>query len=98
MSRRRRELELFPRPRKLLGREVDVSATFNAQASELFGLVAEPAVADELGIRIICRSRLRALAAGDRQALLRQVRAGEVVRQVGRGKDDGAVVESVHSS
>ena len=51
------------------------------------------ALADQIGVRIIGRPRLAALAARDREPLLRQVRAREVVGEVGGREDQRAVVQ-----
>ena len=45
------------------------------------------ALADELGVRVVGRPRLAALAARDREPLLGQVGAREVVREVRGGED-----------
>jgi hypothetical protein len=63
---------------------------------ELLALVLEAAALDEVGVRVLLRARPGPLAQGDRAALLGEVLAGEVARQVGRREDRGAVIEEEH--
>ncbi len=71
-------------------------ATLGAEPDELLILVTLAALPDQLGVRIIGRARLGALTANDTQTLLRQVRAGEVVGEIGGREDQGAVGKREH--
>ena len=73
-----------------------MTAALCTEASELLVLVPLTSFAKELGVRILGRTGFAALTANDAKALLREVRAGEVVAQVGREEDQRAVVESLH--
>ena len=68
-----------------------MAAALRGQPLELLALVLVAAAADEVGVRVIGRPRLAPLPARDGQPLLGQVRAREVVGQVGGGEDDLAV-------
>ena len=72
-------------------------AALGAQPIELLALVPLAAIADEIGVRVVGRPRLRALAARDREPLLRQVRAGEMVGEV-RGREDQRAVSEANMS
>jgi hypothetical protein len=54
------------------------------------------AVTNQVSVRIVGRSWPAALAAGDPESLLRQMRAREVIREVRRGEDQRAVSEREH--
>ena len=73
-----------------------MAAALLAQPRELLGLVALAPLADELGVRIVGRPRLRALAAGDSEPLLRQMRAGKVIGEIGGREDQSAVGKGKH--
>ena len=73
-----------------------MAAALLAEPRELLGLVALAALANELGVRIVGRPRLGALAADDPQPLLREVRARKMVGQVGGREDQGAVGKGKH--
>jgi hypothetical protein len=57
-----------------------------------FVLIA--AFADQFGVGVVDRTRLGALAARDREPLLGQMRAREVVVQVAGRKDQPPVIET----
>ena len=79
-----------------LARHVDVATTLGVQAIQLLALVSLAPVADEIGVRVVDGSRLGPLAAHDREPLLRQMRAREMVGQVGGREDQRSVVETKH--
>lgn len=59
-------------------------------------LVNLATIADEIGVRVNGRAWLRALAARDREPLLCQMRAREMIRQVRGREDQRAVSEAKH--
>jgi hypothetical protein len=71
-------------------------AALCAEASELFVLVPLASLADQLGVWILGRTGLAALSADDAKPLLRQVRASEVVGEIGGREDQCAVGEGKH--
>ncbi len=73
-------------------------AALGAEPGELLILVTLTTLPDQLGVRIIGRPRLGTLTSNDTQTLLRQVRAREVVGEVGGREDQGAVGEGKHQT
>src|SRR4051794_17399203 len=73
-----------------------MTAALLAQSRELLGLVALTALTNEVGVRILGRTRLGTLTADDAQPLLREMRAGEIVGQIGGRENEGAVGEGKH--
>ena len=73
-----------------------MAAALLAHSRELLGLVAPAPLANELGVRIVGRPRLGALAADDAQPLLRKMRTRKMVGQVSGREDQGAVGKGNH--
>lgn len=74
-----------------------MAAALFAQPLELRGLVIVAAPADELGVRVLVLGRPAVLAASDRQPLLGEVGAGQVIGEVRGGEDQLAVSEGEHA-
>src|SRR4051812_21542026 len=73
-----------------------MSSAFRAEPRELLTFMTVAAVANQVSVRIVRWSWPGALAAGDPESLLRQMRAREVIREVRRGEDQRAVREREH--
>ena len=70
-----------------------MAAALRAESRKLLVFVSLAALSDQVGVRVVGRPRLGALAADDAEPLLGQVRAGKVVGEVGGREDQRAVVE-----
>lgn len=60
--------------------------------------MALAAAADELAMRVVGGTRPTAFTARDRQPLLNQVRAREVIREIRNGEDERSVVKAKHET
>jgi hypothetical protein len=63
----------------------------------LGALVSLASIAHEIRVRVVGWARLRTLASGDGEALLREMRAREVIREVRGGEHQRAVSEAEHT-
>jgi hypothetical protein len=73
-----------------------MTAALQAESVELLALVSLSSRSDELGVWIVDRPGLAALATYDREPLLSQMLTAQERRQVGRREDNGAVGEREH--
>jgi hypothetical protein len=74
-----------------------MAAELAAQPVQLLGLELLAALGHELGVRVVDRPRLGALARGDGAPLLEEVVARQEARDVAGGEDDGVVGEAEHA-
>ncbi len=75
-----------------------MAATLGAQPIQRLALVSVSPITDEIGVRVVDRPRLRTIAAGDRETLLREVCTGEMVGEVGGREDRRAVRKKKHGT
>jgi hypothetical protein len=68
-----------------------VAAALGAQPLKLLALVRRSSLAHEIRMRIVSWTRLRTLGTRDRKSLLREMRAGEMVREIRGGENQGTV-------
>ena len=73
-----------------------MATAFGAQPLELLSLVPVPPRSYQLRVRIACRPRPSTLSPRDGEALLRQVRTGDVIRQIRCREDKRTVSELKH--